>query len=801
MNEFATGQKVRVACYHCGEDCPPASILHDEKNFCCEGCKTVYDILEGSALGQYYDLENTPGTSQKNQASAEKYAFLDNPEIVKKLLTFDDGNVSKVRFFVPAIHCSSCIWLLENLHRLNKHVLRSEVHFTKKEVNISFRSAELSLRQVAELMGKIGYAPEINLNSGNRKSEKKANRNLSVKVGIAGFCFGNIMLLSLPEYLDVQLDLEHDYKVFFSYLNLLLALPVFFYAGIDYLISAWKGLRHQYINIDVPIALGILTLFGRSAIEILTQTGAGYMDSFTGLIFFLLIGKWYQNKTYQALSFDRDYTSYFPLGATKIIKDTEEANVPVADLKTGDKILVRNQELIPADAVLIKGNGQIDYSFVTGESLPMPKESGDFLYAGGRQMGSAIILEVCKPVESSYLTQLWNQEVFAKPPTRLTSIMDKVSKYFTLIVLGIALCTGIFWAFADPAQIMNAVTSVLIVACPCALALTLPFAFGHTLRYFGKYGLYLKNAETIEQIAKTKDIIFDKTGTITLSSAMEVNFVGDPLHDYELSVIRSVTRQSTHPLSIGIYQSLHENLPLVAIESFEEISGAGMEALINGKRIRLGSSQFVNGKVVDNPNNATRVYVEINGIVKGYFQFQNIYRKGLANIMHQLHAHYQTHLLSGDNEQEKQTLSPYFHHLYFRQSPVDKLNYLKKLEKQGRKTMMIGDGLNDAGALKQSHVGIAIADDVHHFSPACDAILKADSFEKLPQFIKFTSLSMQVVIIAFILSFLYNLIGLSFAVAGLLTPLIAAILMPLSSVTIVGFISLAISYLASKKLS
>ena len=801
MNVTATDHKKKMQCYHCGEDCPPAPVLFDEKHFCCEGCKTVYDILSGSELCQYYDLENNPGITQNNLTdTTEKYAFLDNPDIARKLLTFDDGHISKVTFFVPAIHCSSCIWLLENLHRLNDNVLRSEVQFTKKEVSITFRSEKLSLRQVAALMGRIGYPPDINLATSKEKKERKANRHLAIKIGIAGFCFGNIMLLSLPEYLDTQLDLEQHYKVFFGYLNLLLALPVFFYAGADYLISAWKGLRQKFINIDVPIALGILALFGRSAYEILTQTGAGYMDSLTGLIFFMLIGKWYQSKTYQALSFDRDYTSYFPMGITKLHKN-KEVSVPAADLKAGDVILIRNQELIPADAVLIKGEGQIDYSFVTGESLPVPKKSGDLLYAGGRQMGSVLTLEVSKPVESSYLTQLWNQEVFTKPRTNLYSVMDRVSKYFTLVVLLIALGTAIFWAWADPSQIMNTVTAVLIVACPCALALTLPFALGHTLRYFGKHGLYLKNAKTIEQMAKTQDIIFDKTGTITQSTAVKVEFHGDALDAYEQSLLRSIVRNSTHPLSMNIYHSLAPDIPLHTPGSFLETPGAGIEALIEGNYIRLGSLEFMGGKKDDQQNNATRVYLEMNGKVKGYFQFQNIYREGLNEVMQELHAHYALHLLSGDNDRERKQLAPYFHHMYFSQSPVEKLEYLKKLEEKRHQTLMVGDGLNDAGALKQSHAGIAIADDIHHFSPACDAILKAASFQKLPKFLQFTQTSMKVVRIAFILSFLYNVVGISFAVSGLLTPLIAAILMPLSSVTIVGFITFAIGYLASKRLT
>ena len=270
-----------------------------------------------------------------------------------------------------------------------------------------------------ELLASLGYPPEINLQGFKEEKSKIKSRSLLIKLGVAGFSFGNIMLMSFPEYFSFQFEDEGNYMRVFSYLNLSLALPVIFYSATDYFVSALKGLRHKIVNIDVPISLGIVVLFLRSAFEIISDTGAGYFDSMTGLVFFLLIGKWFQNKTYDALSFERDYKSYFPLAVTLLEKE-KERSVLANQLKKGDEIRLRNAELIPADSILISGKTQVNYSFVTGESKLVEKLKGDFLYAGGRQIGESVRMVVQEKVSQSYLTDLWNQSAFTKDQKVIT---------------------------------------------------------------------------------------------------------------------------------------------------------------------------------------------------------------------------------------------------------------------------------------------------------------------------------------------------------------------------------------------
>ena len=786
-------------CYHCGEDCTNETIVFDKKQFCCEGCKTVYEILNQNNLCNYYNLEQTPGITPPKNLS-KKFEYLESEPLIDKLLDFRDENTSVVTFYLPQIHCSSCIWLLENLYKLNADVNSSRVNFLKKEVKIIFSHQNLSLRQLVELLASIGYEPTINLNDLNNTKKKPIDRSLIFKLGIAGFCFGNIMLISLPEYFGLDSIKESHFSQFFGYINILLSLPVLLYSTSGYIQSAFQAIKHKTINIDIPIALGIFALFIRSSYEIITHSGAGYLDSLAALIFFMLIGRIFQQKTYDILSFERDYKSYFPIATTLITENNTEKNIAVAELEIGDTILIRNNELIPVDAVLVKGSANIDNSFVTGESNPVRKEVGDKIYAGGKQIGQAIQLKVIKKLSHSYLTQLWNDEAFTKADEdKFEGIMTKMSKYFTIVILFIAFGSMVYWWSINIKTAINSFTAVLIIACPCALALSAPFTFGNVLRILGRNKFYLKNASVIEKISKATTIVFDKTGTITQSSESNITYHGTTLTKEQKNQIASVLRQSSHPLSKMVFNSI-PIVELIEVEEYQELIGKGLIGKINQFTLQLGSEKFVKD-VAESSSKATRVHVKINEEYFGYFQLENSYRKGLSSIIVKLRQYYKLNLISGDNDSELENLKNFFGNtseFLFNKSPEEKLEYIKSLQQKGETTLMIGDGLNDAGALKQSDVGISISEDVNTFSPACDAILDAKVFEKLPNFIGYCKSSITIIITSFAISFAYNIVGLLFAVSGMLSPVFAAILMPISSITVVVFVTLATNIVAKK---
>ncbi|WP_185855692.1 heavy metal translocating P-type ATPase [Blattabacterium cuenoti] len=732
------------------------------------------------------------------------YKFLDNEKVSNKIIDFHYKYITKVHFLIPSIRCYSCIYILENLSIKNNNIFESVVDFTNKKIWITFNNTKLKLSEIAKLLDYIGYPPSVNFEIINENKNKKLSfdKKLIGKLAISFFCFGNIMLLSIPEYIGSCEDIWYfNHRNFFRYLMLLISLPIVFLLFLDHIKYVILGLKKSVINIDIPIFIGITVLFLWSVYEIFSDLGPGYLDSISSYSLFLSISKLFKDHTSDVI-FYRKYKSFYPILITKI-KNGKEKKVLLSSLKEKDIILIKNQEIIPADSILIKGKAILDNSFITGESYLVNKKIGDKIYAGSKQKGEIIYLKVLKNVDHSYLSVLWNnnKKKNKNKDFYLNSISTNLSKYFTPTVLLISLLTGMYWYLINNnvKETFHTMFSVLIITCPCALVLSCPLILGNFMILFSKKGFYIKDIFTMEKISKIKTLVFDKTGTLTDPKKSYIKFVGSLKYN-EKKMIASLLRHSNHPLSKKILSKLSIN-NFYSIKHFKEIVGKGLTCKINGVSVKIGSSKYLNVNI-KNDNKKTKVAVTINNKLLGYFFFRNFYRNGIEKIFYKLR-NYKIVILSGDNNNlEKKYLKsilPNSGKILFHQSPENKMYYIKKLQNNGEKVMMFGDGINDCAALNQSEIGVAVADNITSFFPSCDAFIKSSDLYKICLFLKISKISVKLIVINFMISLLYNVFGIIFAVTGTLKPIVASILMPLSSLSVIIF-SIISTSLVTKKL-
>ncbi len=802
----------RVACAHCGTLCSADVFPRKQESFCCQGCLIVFELLTENGLGNFYRLSPSAGVRVNTPVRADQFKYLDDPAVRQRLVDFADEKLTRVTFHLPAIHCAACVWLLENLFKLKRGVGQSQVNFPRKEAAIAFRTGEVRLSEVVALLASLGYEPELTLSNLDAPPRRHLTRRLWIQLGLAGFAFGNIMLFSISAYIGLDAFAGPGFQKMVGIISFLLTLPTVTYSASDYWRAAWTSLRSQVLNIDVPIAAGLAAIFVQSSFEVLAGRGNGYFDSLNGLIFFLLCGRLFQQTTYDRLAFDRDYKSFFPLSVARREGD-DERPVSLAQLQAGDHLIIRHGELVPADARLISERASIDYSFVTGESETAEKKAGERLFAGGRQMGGAIEIETLKAVSQSYLTSLWNQEAFRKDiKGGLQTLTNQYSQRFTWIIVTFATGSALFWAFVNPAVSLKAFTSVLIVACPCALALAAPFALGSAQRVLSRRNVFLKNPLVLESLARVTTVVFDKTGTLTAAGGGEITWHGSPLDKLSAWQLSSLARHSTHPLAVRICEALGEKSISLPIRSFREIAGGGIEGSVNGHEVRMGSAAWLQTRQVEappasrpspipfavSPAAGSSVHVSVDGAYRGCFTLTGALRPEISRLMMELSGHVELALLSGDQAREREafaTVMGQHTDLRFDQSPLDKLAYIREKQLSGHKIMMVGDGLNDAGALKQSDVGVAVVENMGAFSPASDVIVTAGMVCHLAGVLRYSRQSVQVVRAAFFISAVYNAAGMAIAASGHLSPVVCAILMPLSSVSVVAFACLATAWL------
>lgn len=769
-------------CRHCGDPCAGDGLATAAGTFCCAGCASVFTLLQDHGLTQFYACDPNAGLSQRLAAQRDRgrFAPLDDPAVAARLIDADDGVFAHATFSVPSLHCASCLWLLEQLWRFDEGIGRSEADLVRRTVRVSFRPDRVTLRAVAERLASLGYEPVIDA---ERRAGRMpaARRDLYLKLGLAGFAVGNMMLFSIPRYANGA-PLDPSFQRLFDALNILFAIPVLLYSASDFFRAAWHALRLRAITLDVPVAMGLAVLFLRSVVDIASGAGEGFLDSFAGLVFFLLIGRLFQQAAFDRIAFDRTIRSFLPLSVRVAAGDTMTMR-RIEDLEPGDVIVVRPHEVVPADARLLDRSGRLDLAFVTGEQAPVSITAGELVGAGGRVVGEALRFEVRRRVSHSRLAELWNHPVFAQRPSHwMTTVSARFGQWFTVGAVALAAIGAYAW-WPDVRMAASVATAVLIIACPCALTLAAPITLGTALGKLGEAGVYLKHGAVTLDLSRVDAVAFDKTGTLTTAdAAVAVDFEGLSRDDWEL--VRRLAAESVHPVSRALAgrHTVHG-----VVREVTEVPGQGVRGRVGDHEVRVGIAGFVaapaSTAIAAVPG---RTYASVDGRV-GSFRVETPERAGMTEVVGAIASTHEAWLLSGDHDAESGRWRPSFgDRMRFRQAPQDKLQIVRDRQAAGRHVLMIGDGLNDAGALAAADVGLAVSDDTACLVPACDAVIRGDRLALLPQVLRYARRARHAILLSFWVSVLYNVLGLWLALTGQLTPLATAILMPVSSMTVVG---------------
>jgi Cu+-exporting ATPase len=529
-------------CFHCGEACDKELIVQAGKNYCCNGCHQARMLIDNSILCAPDDENFDPEINSKRS-----WEELDIPTIAKRFIIYEDADVKHVRFTLSNIHCASCVYVLEHLHKLEPGILKTEVHFAEKTIRMVIRK-EVPLSKVARQLALVGYAPDIeSVESTSSETEKSRKFRLRALV-IAGFCFANIMLFSIPEYMDLEMKNDPDFVYFFRTINVLLSLPVFFYSSLEFYRGALTGIRNKFMHLDFPLVISLCVAYSRSLYEVISNTGSGYFDSYSGIVFFMLIGRHFQDLRTDKLGFSKSFKSYFP-----IVISTKRGyafqNIPLAEVQEQDEIEIHNQEVIPADGILLNEEAELDYAFVTGESDHKSILRGATVYAGARNCSGNIRIQVEKVMEDSHLGLLWNKEARKEENAERQSFTHAVAKWFTLFLLVMSFGAFLILYPSDPNKAFRALTTALIVACPCALLLSHTFTTGTALRLLAQGKLLFKNSFVLDKLATVQAFYFDKTGTVTDTHQVNVKYTGEALQPEEKNAFGELLASSLHPIS------------------------------------------------------------------------------------------------------------------------------------------------------------------------------------------------------------------------------------------------------------
>lgn len=797
-----------VACSHCSLPVPPdvaeapAQLVSGQAvRFCCHGCETVYLTLHQHGLDQYYAVAEASGAqAQRAQATGRTYAELDDPQFAAEHVRPLGNGLVRTELYLEAVHCAACVWLVERIGQAVPGVVEARLDLHRQMAELTWDPQQAKLSSIARALDGVGYPPHPLRGAAAQAKRRQEERHLLSRIGVAWAVAGNVMVMSIALYAGWFDDMDLQTTELFRWVSFLLTIPSLFWSGQVFFTGAWAALKHRYLHMDLPIAIGLSAGFVGGAINTIRGAGEVYFDSVASLIFLLLVGRWLQARQRRLAADAAELLfSLAPSQARLVQANGAIVDVPVERIARGDVVEVRAGDTIPADGVVVSGQSNLDLAVLTGESRPVPVAVGAQVHAGAVSLSGLLRVQAEATGEQTRVGQLCKAvEEAARRRAPLVAMADQVVRYFVGVVLFLAAVTAGIWAWLDPGMALDHTVALLIVTCPCALGLATPLAVHAALGRAAQRGILVKGGDALEKLAKPARVLFDKTGTLTAGKMQVTDWQGD---DAVLPALVGLERQSAHPLAQAVVRRWPD---VVAADASEvaQVQGAGMQGQVGGQVLQVGAPAWLtaSGVVWSVEVDAwiaqtaalaqTPVLVALDGKLVGQLAFGDPIRPDARSAIASLRQlGCEVGILSGDHPAVVASvaaqlgLDPAL--CEGGATPERKLAVVEAAAKLGP-VVMVGDGVNDAAALAAATVGVSVHGGAEASLQAADVFLTTPGVSAVVELLTGARRTVQVIRRNILFSLLYNLIGIVLAMLGLLSPLVAAILMPISSLTVVS---------------
>ena len=796
---FAPGQPATcatVACAHCGLDVPEgARDDNAPRQFCCSGCRTAFSILQESGLARYYEFAERRDAPVRS--TGRKYEEFDHPTFADLYVKRLTAGLAQIELYLEGVHCASCVWLVERVPLVLPGVNGAELDIRRSLARVTWDPSTVALSAVARMLDSLGYPPHPFRGVSRDEIRRREDRAMLTRIGVAGAIMVNVMLAALALYSGWLGGMDAQFTSFFRWISLALVTPALLVPGRVFFAGAWSALRARTLHMDVPIALGLGAGYVQGALNTIRGDGPVYFDGLATLVFALLVGRYLQQRGQRAaadsaeLVFSLTPTTAHVVDATGVARD-----VPAQAIVPGMCLEVRAGETFAADGVVTSGETRIDTSLLTGESSPVPAAENDRVFAGTVNIASPVLIRVEQAGEASRVAKILRQvEEGGARRAPVVALANRLAGYFVGGVLVIAIAAWLAWQLVDPTRAVDVAVAVLIVTCPCALALSTPLAISTAIGRAARTGMLVKAGDALERLGRlpadgARQMFLDKTGTITEARSAVVAWIGP---DWVKPLVLALESGSSHPIASAFRNAWPTEAALTASRP-KHVIGGGIEGLVSGQSVVVGSPAFVTDRVcmapdLESDESLTPVWIAVDGAVVARAGIGDPIRPDAADAVAALRARgWLVRIVSGDAPgvvrrvgnaigiEESNCLGG--------MSPEAKLALVQDARSKGV-VVMVGDGINDAAAIAAASVGIGAHGGAEASLASSDIYLTEPGLTPLVRLVDGARRTFRVIERNVVFSIIYNLIGAGLAVTGQLTPLVAAILMPASSLTVV----------------